>query len=202
MYKAVSLGGIYDTWAPGGGDVRRILHPTLQRCPSSMGAHPSLVERVPLLADRLGFSGIRIFLCTSFGRPFRGVTQYVDGPGIQHPHSIPSDGFNDREMCLVLRRPPARGGCSTAHEFQRKGVTIVGTVSRSGVIVGRVYRVRRVSHLLGGPRTPPVCRAVKNRLPMDRTTSRMDASGSRRRLSSSWTHAQVSARGYPGPSPV
>ena len=30
VYKAVSLGGIYDTWAPGGGDVRRILHPTLR----------------------------------------------------------------------------------------------------------------------------------------------------------------------------
>ena len=29
-------------------------------------------------------------------------------------------------------------------------------MSRSGVIVGRVYRVRRVSHLLGGPRTPPL----------------------------------------------
>ena len=26
VYKAVSLGGIYDTWAPGGGDVRRVSH--------------------------------------------------------------------------------------------------------------------------------------------------------------------------------
>ena len=30
VYKAVSLGGIYDTWAPGGGDVRRVSHPTLR----------------------------------------------------------------------------------------------------------------------------------------------------------------------------
>ena len=28
VYKAVSLGGIYDTWAPGGGDVRLRYSPT------------------------------------------------------------------------------------------------------------------------------------------------------------------------------
>ena len=36
-YKAVSLGGIYDTWAPGGGDVRRVSHPTLR--PSTILGH-------------------------------------------------------------------------------------------------------------------------------------------------------------------
>ena len=41
VYKAVSLGGIYDTWAPGGGDVRRVSHPTLR--PSTILAY--LVER-------------------------------------------------------------------------------------------------------------------------------------------------------------
>ena len=30
VFKAVSLGGIYDSWAPGGGDVRRVTHPTLR----------------------------------------------------------------------------------------------------------------------------------------------------------------------------
>ena len=37
VYKAVSLGGIYDTWAPGGGDVRRVSHPTLR--PSTILAY-------------------------------------------------------------------------------------------------------------------------------------------------------------------
>ena len=40
----------------------------------------------------------------------------------------------------------------------------------NSVMVGRVYRVWHVSHLLGGPGTPPLCSAVNNRLHMDRTT--------------------------------
>ena len=43
----------------------------------------------------------------------------------------------------------------------------------NSVMVGRVYRVWRVSHLLGGPGTPPMSFAVENRLHMDRTTSRV-----------------------------
>ena len=30
VYKAATLDGIYDTWAPGGGDVRRVSHPTVR----------------------------------------------------------------------------------------------------------------------------------------------------------------------------
>ena len=81
VYKAVSLGGIYDTWAPGGGDVRRILHPTLQRCPSSM---------VSIL-----------HWCSRCNQ----VLRWARDPASSFS---PSDGFKDREMCPMLRRPPAR----------------------------------------------------------------------------------------------
>ena len=37
-------------------------------------------------------------------------------------------------------------------------------------MIGRVYRVQRDCHSLGGPGTPPMSFAVKNRLHMDRTT--------------------------------
>ena len=32
VIKAMYLGGIYDTWAPGGGDVRLIANPTTKPC--------------------------------------------------------------------------------------------------------------------------------------------------------------------------
>ena len=53
VYKAVSLGGIYDTWAPGGGDVRRILHPTLR--PSTI-----LGYLVSSITRRLYDEGVRL----------------------------------------------------------------------------------------------------------------------------------------------
>ena len=40
-------------------------------------------------------------------------------------------------------------------------------------MVGRVYRVRRDRHSLGGLGTAPLCFTVHFQLPMDRTTSRL-----------------------------
>ena len=58
VYKAVSLGGIYDTWAPGGGDVRRVSHPTLR--PSTILAYLCAIHAVCLrwVSPEVGLLGL------------------------------------------------------------------------------------------------------------------------------------------------